>query len=1553
MPSPFDLADFLGNPSVEALECFLKDDLVKIATHFGITFGGHTRKRELKSLIVTRLEELDLVTLSGRSALVTPKDKDDAARGAGECKPKVKTPFTLPRYDSSSPDGAAGSGEGARLKVRLARLELEAREKHEQAQRDLQLQIRKLEIEADTAVRIRQLELSAQQGGPSAGIAEDQHSGAPAAPPLSQHPAVFDISKYINLVPIFRESEVDAYFGVFERIASALQWPSEVWALLLQCKMHGKAQEAVSALSLEDSLKYDCVKAAILRVYELVPEAYRQKFRNLKKGTLCTHTEFAREKGLLFDKWIAACDAADYDSLRELILVEEFKKCLPERVVVYLNEQKVNTLSSAAVLADEYVLTHKFAFPVSSEGVSPTSVNSYRSCPAPAFQKEERCCFYCHKPGHVIADCLALKHKEQPKLSPPKGVGVVKVDIKSDGVEECFKPFVFDGWVSLVGDKNNCCPVHILRDTACSQSVILASVLPFSDKSTCGYDAILRGVEMGYVLRPVHKVHVQSELISGVFPVAVCPELPVGGVTFLMGNDIAGGKVTPTLEVANGPPPTDVTQPSSIFPSCVITRAQARKGEDINLSDSILMSAFADDPDRKADTQEAAETPESGASAVEEVPLPVDRARLGAEQKADPTLRQYFSRAMDATQVKGEGVYLMEDDLLLRRWPSVVSSSDQVLQVVIPAIYRPSILAMAHESVWSGHLGVRKTYRRILQHFFWPGIKADVANYCRHCHICQLTGKPNQKIPPAPLRPIPVVGEPFERVIVDCVGPLPRTKHGNQYLLTIMCAATRFPEAVPLRTITTRAIVKSLTKFFSIFGMPRVIQSDQGTNFLSKIFQQVLRTLNIQHVVSSAYHPESQGALERWHQTLKSMLRKYCLQTENDWDEGIPFLLFAAREANQESLGFSPAELVFGHTPRGPLKSLKDRFLAPPSPENVLDFVSCFRERLHRANELARKSLSAAQSTMKANYDRSAEPRQFHAGEQVLVLLPSPGATFSAHYSGPYAVTERLSETDYVVATPERRRKHRVCHINMLKKYFPRGAEAEPCKDIPVERCCIPITTEGTILKDDGLRVPPSAHLGARLSNSELLTRLPTLLPHLSPDQQRDVVSLFDRYSCLFQDVPTRTTVIEHDIDVGAARPIKQNPYRLNVTKREIMKTETDYLLQNGLAVPSSSPWSSPCLLEVKPDGSRRFVTDFRKVNKVTIPDSYPLPRMEDCVDNLGTAKYVTKLDLLKGYWQVPLTPRASDISAFVTPDHFLQYKVMAFGMCNAPATFQRLINTLLFDLKNCNAYLDDLIIHTSSWEEHVQVLGEVFARLAKASLTLNLAKCDFGKATVIYLGREVGQGQVRPVDAKISAIVGFPPPSTRKALRRFLGMAGYYRAFCRNFSAVVYPLTHLLSPSTAFTWTPECQHAFDSLKTLLTHAPVLAAPNFSKSFKLEVDASGVAAGAVLLQEDSEGIDHPVCYFSRKFAKHQINYSTIEKETLALLMALQHFEVYLGSSAVPVLVYTDHNPLTFLSSMYNHNQRLMRWALVIQDFNLEIRHKKGSDNVLADALSRV
>lgn len=183
--------------------------------------------------------------------------------------------------------------------------------------------------------------------------------------------------------------------------------------------------------------------------------------------------------------------------------------------------------------------------------------------------------------------------------------------------------------------------------------------------------------------------------------------------------------------------------------------------------------------------------------------------------------------------------------------------------------------------------------------------------------------------------------------------------------------------------------------------------------------------------------------------------------------------------------------------------------------------------------------------------------------------------------------------------------------------------------------------------------------------------------------------------------------------------------------------------------------------------------------------------------------------------------------------------------------------------------------------------------------------------------------------------------------------MAGYCRGFCRNFSTVVQLLTNLLSPKVEFTWTSECQRAFECLQSLLTHAPVLAAPDFSKPFKLEVDASGVGAGAVLLQTDKKGVDHPVSYYLKKFNSHQLKYSTIEKETLALLLALQHFEVYVGSSNSSLTVYTDHNPLVFLQRMYNHNQCLMRCALALQDYHLDIRHKRGKDNVTADTLSRL
>ncbi len=494
---------------------------------------------------------------------------------------------------------------------------------------------------------------------------------------------------------------------------------------------------------------------------------------------------------------------------------------------------------------------------------------------------------------------------------------------------------------------------------------------------------------------------------------------------------------------------------------------------------------------------------------------------------------------------------------------------------------------------------------------------------------------------------------------------------------------------------------------------------------------------------------------------------------------------------------------------------------------------------------------------MKIRYDRETVLRSFQIGDRVLVLLPIPGSPLRAKFVGPYKIQARLGETDYVVNTFNRRRKSRVCHVNLLKPYVTRSDVSN------VAAVAATVTSVNTSLSDytpesDDLKMGSASFLTARLSNSETLKDLSTKLSHLPVSTQADLRGLISKYPTLFNDFPSTTHVIEHDIDVGSHSPVNQNAYRVNPIKRDLMKHETQYLLEHGLAVPSSSPWCSPCLLVPKSDGTSRFCTDYRKVNALTKPDSFPLPRVEDCVDHVGNLKFVTKLDLLKGYWQVPLTERASEVSAFATPDAFLQYRVMAFGLRNAGATFQRLMSRVLINVPNCDAYLDDVVCYSDSWDEHVKLLNWVFACLEKANLTLNLAKCEFACATVSYLGKEVGNGKIRPLGSKIQVILDFPVPMTKRELRRFLGMTGYYRNFCRNFSDVANPLTGLLRKGVSFEWTSACQFAFEALKTLLCSTPVLSAPRFDRAFKLEVDASGTGAGAVLIQTDDAGIEHPI-----------------------------------------------------------------------------------------------
>lgn len=375
-------------------------------------------------------------------------------------------------------------------------------------------------------------------------------------------------------------------------------------------------------------------------------------------------------------------------------------------------------------------------------------------------------------------------------------------------------------------------------------------------------------------------------------------------------------------------------------------------------------------------------------------------------------------------------------------------------------------------------------------------------------------------------------------------------------------------------------------------------------------------------------------------------------------------------------------------------------------------------------------------------------------------------------------------------------------------------------------------------------------------------------------------------------------------------------------------------------------------MLVPKPDGKTRVCLDFRRVNELSEFDAYPMPHVQGLIEKLGKATYLSTLDLTKGYWQIPLTEESKQYTAFATPTGLYQFVRMPFGLHGAAATFQRLVDKLLTcHTSYAAAYIDDIIIFSQTWEEHLDHLGKVLAEIKRAGLTVNPEKCRLGVSQTQYLGFIVGKGQVRPVTSKVQGISEIPLPTCKKELQRFLGMVGYYRTFIPHFSQIAAPLTDCLrgKGKKLWNWTEQCTKAFQELKGLLSRAPVLRAPDFSKPFLVATDASARGLGAVLSQE-VDGEEHPIVFLSRKLTPAETKYATIEREALAVKWALNALKYYLLGA--PFRLITDHAPLTWLGRMKDSNARLTRWYLSLQPFKFSVTYKKGAQHVNADFLSR-
>ena len=836
------------------------------------------------------------------------------------------------------------------------------------------------------------------------------------------------------------------------------------------------------------------------------------------------------------NSWIQLSEISEtFESLKEFLLQDQFLNSCPKELATFIREHSPSNLETMIDLANKFNLAHnapshekerkgKHSPHQGGDHMSlnhPHHVRSEKKLSRPPFSSIR--CYLCHRPGHKANECRVQPtrpnhfnkgHSEFPKhvngnagiviSSHDCSIGNHKVKLSCG----CSIPIMGSACVDhitnlptsigFIGKER----VHVLRDTGCNDVVIRKGLV--NPKDFTGNHKLTMLLDRTIIKVPVAHCHVNTPWYSGSTDV-LCIDDPV--YDLIIGN-VEGVHlfIDPSTESDSEEVKILFAENKSVEDQSNLITPNDSFPEEIESKNTEIKTQTLGCVGRARNDGIIENHGNEPLIVRPPIDINVSACNFKQAQKDDPSLRKLFllaNRDKNFTQNKHVmSWYEVRGEVLFRLFHPNKSENIQK-QLVVPHKFRQQVLQIGHETLLSGHQGTKKTLQRIMLNFYWPGISGEVKRFCASCDICQRTiNKGNVKR--APLQKMPIINTPFQKVSIDLIGPLsPVTERGNRWILTLVDSATRYPEAVALQTTNTVEVAEKLLGIFFRVGFPSQVLCDNGSQFTSKMMEEVARLLSTKFIHTSLYHPMSNGLYERWNGTLKTMLKRMSLELPRDWDRYLEPLMFAYREAPQESTGFSPFELLYGRTVQGPMYVLRKLWTNETMQEevsNVYQYVVDLRNRLEKTCELAAENLRNAQSKYKSHFDKKSKMRILEAEEKVLILLPTEKNKLLMQWKGPFTVKENIGPTDYRIQMGN---KAKIFHINMLKRY--------------IERPEIKLGITAAILDYEDSEY---LEVDLLLDKRQETFRNVHVASQLSSKQKDEVQQILEEFSEIFSDIP-------------------------------------------------------------------------------------------------------------------------------------------------------------------------------------------------------------------------------------------------------------------------------------------------------------------------------------------------------------------------------------------------------------------------------------------------